>query len=129
LKFYLCFFLQLGWKNALSSFKFPFAKQAIALCLKERKLGDWRINKKRFVALRSNYLGIKRVDLYFRVDYIQVWVVAPNRNKTKALLKETYKKELDIMGMKSWKEGFNFKISTTKQFNILVTFLNMGTQV
>ncbi len=112
-----------SWEKVIPLLQYSFGKVAVNACLDEGKDGD--PIRRRFISFRSNYNGMKRIDLSFRQKYLVVGITTDKVIQGKNLIKNEFKNQFLQLEASNWEYGFTFKISTEKQFKILSKFLKI----
>jgi hypothetical protein len=106
------------WSDVLPKLKYPFAKEAIALCQK-RLPGD--PSRRRSGHVRSNFKGFTWIALNFREKYINVYTKV-NHETGEAEIRKQFGKNMQI---NSWRDGLSFLIQSEPEFRKLVKWLEL----
>jgi hypothetical protein len=111
------------WSEIIKSNERPFVREAIALCLKEGKLGQPQYH--RISAIRNHHFThIGRVDMYFLREKLRLVVTTTKAvYAVKRIIKEKIGKQVEIT---TWEGGVSFFVKDIKEFKALKKWFVLG---
>ena len=106
---------EVSWDDVVANCDYDFAEKAIKMCLRI-SYGD--PTRKRFIGLiRNGFDQFKRVSIFFRKKYVNVYLNGGNSVEDIGHVKSKFTSDIEV---KTWRDGLTILIRTEQQFKEFV---------